>query len=210
MNVYNPYYVLESHDIQHHGVLGQKWGVRRYQNKDGSLTSAGIKRYGIDTKRDKKANKIEKKLNKKIEKSEKYDEKMYETRRHIRDNMEKRFNKKIEKNELKGKTEAVKNLKIKKNIVLKDYDLGTKSVEKAFNKYNQILKDYRDAQIDFLYNGPNEAYYRAVKDCINQNTADHINSGGSLFPGTGSKITKAQYASKYAAEAIEKLNRKKK
>lgn len=30
--------------LAHHGVLGQKWGVRRYQNKDGSLTSAGKKR----------------------------------------------------------------------------------------------------------------------------------------------------------------------
>lgn len=32
-------------DITHHGVLGQKWGVRRYQNKDGTLTSEGKKRY---------------------------------------------------------------------------------------------------------------------------------------------------------------------
>ena len=30
--------------LEHHGVLGQKWGVRRYQNKDGSLTAAGKKR----------------------------------------------------------------------------------------------------------------------------------------------------------------------
>lgn len=30
--------------LQHHGVPGMKWGVRRYQNKDGSLTPAGKKR----------------------------------------------------------------------------------------------------------------------------------------------------------------------
>ena len=32
-------------ELAHHGILGQKWGVRRYQNKDGSLTSAGKSRY---------------------------------------------------------------------------------------------------------------------------------------------------------------------
>ena len=31
--------------IAHHGILGQKWGVRRYQNKDGTLTEAGKKHY---------------------------------------------------------------------------------------------------------------------------------------------------------------------
>lgn len=34
--------------IAHHGIKGQKWGVRRYQNPDGSLTSEGYKHYGYE------------------------------------------------------------------------------------------------------------------------------------------------------------------
>ena len=33
-----------STQLKHHGILGMKWGVRRYQNKDGSLTAAGRRR----------------------------------------------------------------------------------------------------------------------------------------------------------------------
>ena len=32
-------------DLQHHGIKGMKWGKRRFQNPDGSLTPAGRKRY---------------------------------------------------------------------------------------------------------------------------------------------------------------------
>lgn len=41
---YNSFYDTS---IQHHGILGQKWGIRRYQNADGTLTPEGKKHYAI-------------------------------------------------------------------------------------------------------------------------------------------------------------------
>lgn len=43
MSIYG--YYVTNNELYHHGVKGMKWGIRRYQNKDGSLTAEGEKRY---------------------------------------------------------------------------------------------------------------------------------------------------------------------
>ena len=48
MNYYGYDFIRES-DLAHHGIKGQKWGVRRFQDDDGSLTAAGKERYRSGT-----------------------------------------------------------------------------------------------------------------------------------------------------------------
>lgn len=124
---------MEEHTnyLAHHGVKGQRWGIRRYQNPDGSLTSAGRK----------KLLKYQKKVSKYTERHAKFEKKAYKAvKRNNADKLLKYKKKSIKalKKQAKFENKAYK-LQKHMNKYLKKVDKKTKDIGK--NRVNEVLKE---------------------------------------------------------------------
>ena len=136
---------MYKNELYHHGVKGQKWGVRRYQNKDGGLTAAGKMRM-------RKLNKL----------NRKDDEDRY-WREEAANNIDK-FSKK--------KNPVAKLLTKTNTKSLSAYD---KTIEKNSEKIGNIIKELKDQKIDVVlrYNQYEGRMYYKQSDAQIQKARDN-------------------------------------
>lgn len=142
-------------ELYHHGILGMKWGVRRYQNEDGTLTAEGRMRYG-DHVEQVEENQLRSQMKSAVRrygsKAAEYEQKEIA-----------RAQKEIEKTEIgkeyKRVSEYLEN--VRKQIE-KKYGNGspTLSLSNADAKYIQkVFSEYGKAVKDYMYkNGTMEKY----------------------------------------------------
>lgn len=139
---------MDNTELKHWGVKGQKWGVRRYQNKDGSLTPAGQKRYNKEMEKLKAEEKILKSKARTQAKLDKLDSKrqeLDELRKKVDGIKEKHKN----KSETKPSKKSVKDMSdeelrsvINRIDMEKRYSDLTAPQKSKGNKFiNTILKD---------------------------------------------------------------------
>lgn len=73
---------LSPDELKHHGIKGQHWGIRRYQNEDGSYTTEGLSRYKRGKIYSSEHSKYQKEeFNKRMKNSKKYKEYEHESNR---------------------------------------------------------------------------------------------------------------------------------
>jgi predicted Fe-Mo cluster-binding NifX family protein len=139
-------------ELYHHGIKGQKWGIRRYQNEDGTLTEAGLKRYyGNSKKVEKTLNSLEKKYaysigdkNKALRKYDKLNRKTlnkYEKltgKRDLFDGNANEITKKFEESGLRNSKKWKKIVDLQ-NRNIKDLDISEANVKKAEEKIWKAL-----------------------------------------------------------------------
>lgn len=180
------------YELQHHGIIGQRWGVRRYQNPDGSWTAKGRERYGKDV--NKLANKVESRTFLTEERSIPAGTKMYRTS--------------INPNENQNGTAYVTYLDPERNLYKGGWVRNTAGADKSY-EYKYTLK--KDLKIP-----SRETEVQVISDVINKDRnktlSDIVMSRALVMYSTSSikDLIKNYYdndVAKFEKEQVARYNR---
>ena len=135
-------YIIRIGELYHHGEIGMMWGIRRYQNKDGTLTAAGKKRYDKEMEKVKEQQKILKNKEKtqaKLDKLEAMKKDVADRKKGLKGDQEESVVKKTVKTE---------NPKVKKRIKdMSDEELQAKIDRLALEKrYRDLMNEKNPPQ----------------------------------------------------------------
>lgn len=132
--------------LEHHGILGQKWGQRRWQNEDGSLTPAGYEHYGYGSPDGKKEAKKLYKNTKELSKLNQYtrsrmngipfykDPGTSARKTDAEDRVKNSPQMKAVRSKLKGESDAIKNADDETYKLMEDFYQDKKLYEKYLNQ----------------------------------------------------------------------------
>lgn len=174
--------------LAHHGVKGQKWGVRRYQNEDGSYTEVGKKKYA-----------------KAVRKADKKEIAYYNAQRkdvEARDVLEKAQNRGLEARNRRARETSARIVTREYNREQKARKTATRSLKKTEKYFNKQVKKltkrgYEDPELD-----------RFVKMAEHLTSQRQLLSAGrkEYFPGAKAKASSnamKQFLSTQASDAAK-------
>lgn len=198
-------FIPHSDYLAHHGIKNQKWGQRRFQNYDGSLTSEGRKRYGVGesnlSKREKKqaekakakAAKARAKANgKKKADAQKLQEQKQKRMDYLRDHPEKiyKYRKELTQDDV---TDIMQKVKFDRSL----QDIRKDEIDRGMRKIDRIKKNF-DAANGWYSTGKNT--YNNIAEINNALIDMGIMKNGKRMKKWGEKDDSA-------AKKLEKLIR---
>ena len=138
---------MQSDYIKHHGIRGQKWGIRRFQNKDGSLTQKGKERIS------KKYQKYASKASMNVNTTENYVKAYNQAAEKMNNGLIDKYNKDYEK-------------KLGKKAKNHDYESDEKYFEGYQKLFDKVFKDSYNVIISDALK--NDKYYKKGKELVDK------------------------------------------
>lgn len=219
----------EEDQLEHHGILGMHWGIRRFQNKDGSLTPTGKQRYSTDEKTSGRTitNRIKSKLgiykegdgNSYVSEKRRKNRQVEETAGKVQKTLDQYENKKEAGYTLKNKVKSALGIykegdnnpyvseKRREDRRRQEEEQKKQQAEESTKRANkdiekgQWYKTYNDATDKF--NPLLEKLNERLGDKADINDPDYIEAVGNLWNGIYSETIVKKYGSGVSEETIK-------